>query len=157
MPANCLALGLIHLMLPQAKIVHVRRNPVDTCLSGFTKLFLNSQQHSYDLGELGRYYGNYARLMAHWRQVLPASAFLDVQYEDLVADKESQTRRLIDYCGLEWHDACLESHKSTRSVKTASITQVRQPMYATSVERWRHYEKFLAPLLAALGEFAPPP
>lgn len=155
MPANFLALGLIHLMLPNARIVHLRRNAADVSLSGFTKLFNRSQYHSYDLAEMGRYYAAYARLMEHWRQVLPAGAFLDVQYEELVADREAQTRRLIDFCGLEWHDACLEHHKTERSVKTASITQVRQPVYNSSVERWRHYEQFLQPLLDALGEYAP--
>jgi len=155
MPANFLAVGMIHLMLPNARIIHVKRNAADICLSGYTKLFNNSQYHTYDLGELGRYYVNYAKLMEHWRQVLPENAFLDVQYEELVADKEAQTRRLIDYCGLEWNDACLESHKTERSVKTASITQVRQPVYTSSVERWRRYEKHLQPLFDALGEYAP--
>lgn len=156
MPANFLAVGLIHLMLPKAKIIHVNRNAADTCLSGFNKLFsTNSQYHSYDLTEMGRYYVNYAKLMEHWRAVLPKDAFLEVQYEELVANKESQTRRLIEFCGLEWNDACLESHKTERSIKTASITQVRQPVYTSSVERWRHYEKYLQPLLEALGEYAP--
>jgi len=98
---------------------------------------------------------NYARLMEHWRRVLPEGAFLEVRYEELVADKEAQTRRLIGYCGLEWNDACLESHKTERSIKTASITQVRQPVYQSSVERWRHYEKHLRPLFEALGEYSP--
>jgi tetratricopeptide (TPR) repeat protein len=155
MPANFLAVGLIHLMLPNAKIVHIKRNAADICLSCFTKLFNNSQYHTYDLSELGRYYVNYARLMEHWSNVLPEGAFLDVQYEDLVANKEAQTRRLIEYCGLEWNDACLESHKTERSIKTASISQVRQPVYTSSVERWRRYEKHLQPLLEVLGEYAP--
>ena len=155
MPANFLALGLIHLMLPNAKIIHIKRNAADICLSGFTKLFNNSQYHTYDLAEMARYYVNYAKVMEHWRKVLPASAFLEVQYEDLVTDKEAQSRRLIDFCGLEWNKACLESHKTERSVKTASITQVRQPVYTSSVERWRRYEKHLQPLLAVLGEYAP--
>ena len=90
--------------------------------------------------------------MAHWRRVLPEGAFLDVRYEDLVADNEAQARRLIAYCGLEWNDACLESHKTKRSVRTASVTQVRQPIYTSSVERWRKYEEFLKPLLDELGD-----
>ena len=155
MPANFLALGLIHIILPNAKIVHVRRNAADICLSGFTKCFGNGQYHSYDLSEMGRYYLNYAKLMAHWREVLPPNAFFEVQYEELVADKETQTRRLIDYCGLVWNDACLESHKTERSVKTASITQVRQPVYTSSVERWRGYEKHLQALFDVLGECSP--
>lgn len=155
MPANYYALGLIPLMLPNAKIVHVRRNPVDTCVSCFTRLFQRHQDATYDLAELGRHYANYARLMEHWRKVLPEGSFLEVQYEDIVADMETQARRLIDWCGLEWDDACLEFHKNERSIRTASVTQVRQPIYNSSVERWRHYEKFLGPLLEALGEFRP--
>jgi tetratricopeptide (TPR) repeat protein len=155
MPANFMAVGLIHLMLPNAKIIHVNRNPVDTCLSCFSKLFTFGQEHTYDLFELGRYYADYARLMAHWRKVLPAGAFLDVQYEDIVADQETQARRLIEYCGLEWNDACLDFHKNKRAVRTASVAQVRQPIYKSSVERWRPYEKFLGPLFDALGDFAP--
>ena len=155
MPTNFLFLGLIHLMLPQAKIVHVRRNAADICLSTYSRLFSNSQYHTYDLREMGRYYAGYARLMAHWRTVLPPGTFLDLQYEELVADKEVQTRRLLDYCNLTWSDACLEPHKNERNIRTASITQVRQPVYASSVERWRGYEKHLQPLFEALGEHSP--
>ncbi len=155
MPANFLAVPLIHLMLPNAKIIHVKRNPVDTCLSCFTRLFNRKQEHTYDLAELGRYYADYARLMEQWRKVLPADALLDVQYEDIVADQEKQARRLLEYCGLEWNPACLEFHKTKRQIRTASVTQVRQPIYNTSVERWRKYEKFLGPLLDELGDLVP--
>ncbi|MDQ6959724.1 MAG: sulfotransferase, partial [Mariprofundaceae bacterium] len=156
MPANFNCLGLIHLMLPQAKIIHIKRNPVDTCLSNFTKLFGHkAQPQSYDLAEIGHYYRNYARLMEHWREVLPQGSFYEVQYEELVADNENQARALIDYCGLDWDDACLASHKTERIVRTASITQVRQPIYKTSVERWRKYEAHLEPLLEALGDLVP--
>ncbi|MFZ5502215.1 MAG: sulfotransferase [Pseudomonadota bacterium] len=155
MPANFFMVGLIHLMLPKAKIIHVNRNPVDTCLSCFTRLFKRKQEHTYDLAELGRYYTDYARLMNHWRTVLPAGAFLDIQYEDTVADQEAQARRLLEYCELGWHDACLDFHKTERPIRTASVTQVRQPIYTSSVERWRKYEKFLDPLLNELGELVP--
>jgi tetratricopeptide (TPR) repeat protein len=155
MPANYLGIGLIHLMLPNARIIHVKRNPVDTCLSGFSRLFKKGQPHSYDLTELGRYYRAYARLMDHWHAVLPEGALLDVQYEDLVADNETQARRLIEFCGLEWDDACLDFFKNDRSIKTASVIQVRQPIYKTSLERWKRYERHLGPLLAALGDRAP--
>ena len=155
MPANFFAVPLIHLALPNAKIIHVNRNPVDTCVSCFTRLFNRKQEHTYDLAELGRYYVDYARLMEHWRKVLPASAFLDIQYEDIVADQEAQARRLLEYCGLEWDAACLDFHKTKRQVRTASVTQVRQPIYNTSVERWRKYEKFLGPLLEQLGDLVP--
>ena len=155
MPANFNMLGLIHLITPNAKIVHVKRNPVDTCLSGFTRLFSRSQHQSYDLAELGRYYRNYAALMNHWREVLPAGAFYEVQYEELVDNIDEQARKLIAYCGLEWNDACLEFHKNERTIRTASVTQVRQPIYKSSVERWRKYEAHLGPLLDALGDLAP--
>jgi hypothetical protein len=151
MPANFLDIGLIYLMLPKAKIIHVSRNPMDTCLSCFMQLFGNNyQEHTYDLAELGRYYSDYARLMEHWRSVLPSGAFLDVRYEDVVRDTESQARRIIDFCGLDWHDDCLDFHRSRRSVRTRSVMQVREPIYKSSVERWRAYEKFLAPLLESL-------
>ncbi|WP_218281498.1 tetratricopeptide repeat-containing sulfotransferase family protein [Pseudomonas sp. LPB0260] len=152
MPANFQCLGLIHLMLPKAKIIHVKRNPVDTCLSNFTRLFNKSQYQSYDLVELGRYYRHYAALMEHWRAVLPADAFYEIQYEELVADQEGQARAMLDYCGLEWEEACLDFHKTERSIRTASVTQVRQPIYKTSVEKWRHYEQHLGPLLDVLGD-----
>lgn len=151
MPANFMLVGLIHLMLPNAKIIHVNRNPVDTCVSCFTKLFSHGQKFSYDLAELGRYYADYARLMQHWRDVLPPGAFFDVRYEDIVADKAHEARRLIEFIGLEWDDACIDFHKTERAVRTASFTQVRQPIYTSSVERWRAYEKFLGPLLDALA------
>ncbi|MFH0934229.1 MAG: sulfotransferase, partial [Pseudomonadota bacterium] len=155
MPANFLAVPLIHLMLPNAKIIHVNRNPVDTCVSCFTRLFHRKQEHTYDLAELGRYYADYARMMDHWRKVLPRGAFLDIVYEDIVADQEGQARRLLEFCGLEWDDACLDFHKTKRQVRTASVTQVRQPIYTSSVERWRKYEKFLGPLLDELGDLVP--
>jgi tetratricopeptide (TPR) repeat protein len=155
MPANFLAVGLIHLMLPNARIIHVKRNPADTCLSCYSRLFKYGLTHSYDLTELGLYYSGYARLMDHWHSVLPEGAILDVVYEDLVADNEAQARRLIDFCGLPWDDACLEFHKHKRAIKTASVTQVRQPLYNTSVARWKRYEKHLGPLLEALGDLAP--
>jgi tetratricopeptide (TPR) repeat protein len=155
MPANYLGVGMIHLMLPNAKIIHVKRNPVDTCVSGFTRLFNKSQHQSYNLRELGRYYRDYLTIMAHWREVLPAGSFYEIQYEDLVANQEEESRKLISFCGLDWNEACLDPHKTERNVKTASVTQVRQPVYKSSVERWRVYEKFLGPLLEELGDAVP--
>lgn len=154
LPANFLLLGFIHLMLPRAKIIHVMRSPLDTCLSNFTRLFGRNQFQSYDLRELGLYYAEYARIMEHWRTVLPEGAFLDLRYEDLVADTETQTRHIISYLGLEWDDACLAFHESKRQVRTASLTQVRQPIYKSSIGRWRRYERFLSPLIEALGDYA---
>jgi hypothetical protein len=154
MPSNFYFVGLIHLALPGAKILHTRRNPVDTCVSCFSKLFAGEQNQTYDLAELGRYYRAYHRLMAHWRAVLPAGAFLDVQYEDVVADTETQAKRLLEYCGLAWTPRVLDFHRTERPVKTASARQVRQPIYRSSVARWRNYERFLGPLLAELGDLA---
>jgi len=151
MLGNFIFVGLIRLALPNARIIHVRRNPVDTCWSCFSIRFSEPLDFAYDLGELGRSYRAYEGLMEHWRHVLPKDAMLEVQYEDAVADIDTQARRMIDYCGLEWDDACLAFHKASRAVRTASVAQVRQPIYKTSVERWRPYERHLGPLLEALG------
>lgn len=152
MPINFLHIGLIHLILPQAKIVHVSRHPLDTCISCFTRLFAHNQDCTYELKELGRFYRSYSDTIKHWRKVLPNNTFYDVRYEDLVADTATQSRKLIEYCGLDWNDACMEPHKHERSIKTASVTQVRQPVYKTSVARWKKYEKFLGPLIEGLGD-----
>ena len=150
MPSNYYFAGLIHLALPNARIIHTMRDPVDTCISCFSKLFSAEQNHTYDLAELGRYYKRYERLMAHWRRVLPESRMLDVRYEDVVADLEGQARRIIAYCGLPWDDRCLAFHQTDRPVRTASATQVRQPIYTSAIGRWRVYEEFLQPLLKEL-------
>ncbi|HTS92288.1 MAG TPA: sulfotransferase, partial [Stellaceae bacterium] len=150
MPSSFFYTGLIHLALPNARILHTPRNAVDTCLSCFTKLFAGSQSFTYDLAELGRYYRKYHELMAHWRSVLPEGAMLDVQYEDVVADLETQARRIVAFCGLEWDDACLAFHESKRPVKTASAMQVRRPIYKSSVNRWEPYKDLLKPLLQEL-------
>lgn len=155
MPSNYMHVGLIHILFPNAKIVHLQRNPLDVCLSAFSRLFHRGQHHSYNLIEQGKHYRNYARMMNHWRKVLPANSFFEIQYEHLIEDTPTYAKQLIDYCGLEWDDACLAFHESKRRVKTASIMQVRQPIYKTSVEKWRRYEKFLGPLREALGEFNP--
>ena len=156
MPSNYYFAGLIHLALPNAKIIHSVRDPIDTCVSCFSKLFTAEQNHTYDLGELGRYYQRYERLMAHWHRVLPAGSILDVRYEEVVADLDTMARRIIAYCGLPWDDRCLSFHETDRPVRTASATQVRQPIYKTAVGRWRAYEQELGPLLAALSGSAEP-
>ena len=143
--------GLIHMALPKARFIHLRRNPIDNCLSCFTKLFVSELPYTYDLGELGRYHGGYKKLMAHWRKVLPKQALLEVQYEDVVADLETQARAIVAHVGLEWDPACLAFHQTDRPVRTASLMQVRQPIYTTAVNRWRTYEKHLGPLIEALG------
>lgn len=150
MPSNFAYLGLIHLALPNARIVHACRDPVDTCLSCFSLLFGDDLPYAYDLAELGRYYRAYAALMRHWHAVLPEGVMLDVRYEDVVADLEGQARRLVAHCGLEWEDRCLAFHETQRPVNTASVAQVRQPIYRDSVGRWRPYRDLLRPLLHAL-------
>ena len=151
MPSNFRLAGLIHLVFPNAKIIHARRNPVDTCLSCFSKLFRRNQPFSYELRELGRYYRAYERLMDHWRRVLPEGTMLEVQYETLVADFEAQSRRIIAHCGLDWDPSCLAFHRTERPVRTASSMQVRQPLYQSAVGRWKAYEPWLGPLLEELG------
>jgi tetratricopeptide (TPR) repeat protein len=151
MPGNFSAIGLIRLALPNARIIHTVRDPIDTCLSCYSKLFSDPQPFTYDVGELGRYYRGYARLMAHWRDILPAGSMIEVRYEDLVGDFDSQVRRIIDYCGLEWNDACLSFWETDRPVRTASQVQVRQPLYNSSVRRWRPDPETLRPLLEGLG------
>ena len=150
MPANYLLMGLIPLILPNAKIIHVKRDPIDTCLSCFTRLFNRHQNATYELEELGLHYQNYLKIMEHWRKVMPADQFIEVQYEDLVKNTESEAKRLIQYCGLKWDKRCLDFYKNERSVRTASVTQVRQPVYQSSVKRWKSYEKYLGPLLNIL-------
>jgi tetratricopeptide (TPR) repeat protein len=149
MPGNFALAGLIHLALPNARIVHVCRDPRDTAFSCFSILFARGHEFSYDLSELGRYFLAYQRLMDHWRVVMPQT-MLEVRYEEVVADLEPQARRIIAHCGLEWDDACLAFHQTARSVRTASATQVRRPIYRTSIGRWRPYEDELQPLLQAL-------
>lgn len=151
MPSNHLCLGLIHLALPNARVIHLRRDPIDTCLSCYSRLFPTSLPYTYDLGELGRHYRAYQRLMEHWRQVLPQDAMLEVQYEALVADFEPQARRILAYCDLGWDEACARFYETQRPVRTASAAQVRRPLYQSSVGRWRPYQEMLGPLFDALG------
>jgi tetratricopeptide (TPR) repeat protein len=155
MPVNFFYAGLISLILPGARIVHCRRDPVDTCLSCYTKHFAGEMLFAYDQTELGAFYWAYQRLTAHWAQVLPAERYLEVDYEAVVGDLEGEARRLIDFLGLPWDEACLRFHENRRMVRTASVNQVRQPIYTTSTGRWRRYASHLGPLLAALGVAVP--
>ena len=148
---NFAVAGLIHMALPNARIIHARRDAADTCWSCFTKLFVQDLPHTYDLGELGRYYRAYEALMDHWRQVLPEGVMLEVRYEDVVADLETQARAIVAHCGLEWDPACLDFQEGGRQVRTASTLQVRRPIYSSSVGRWKAYEAHLKPLIEALG------
>jgi tetratricopeptide (TPR) repeat protein len=151
MLSNFTFVGLIHLVLPKARIIHLSRDPIDTCLSCYTQLFAAEQPYCYELGELGHHYRAYQRLMAHWRAVLPAGVMLDVEYEAVIADPEAQSRRILAHLGLDWDTTCLEFHRTNRPVRTASLVQVRQPIYQGSVGRAGPYLPFLQPLLDALG------
>ncbi|MGA8149141.1 MAG: tetratricopeptide repeat protein [Gallionellaceae bacterium] len=147
MPDNFIRLGLIHEVFPHAKIVHVRRNPVDTCLSIYFQYLTHIDAFATDLQDIAFYYREYARLMQHWRKVLPADCFMEIAYEDLIGDQPEWSRRIIEFIGLEWDERCQDFHQTERRVGTASNWQVRQPIYQTSKARWRHYEKYLGPLL----------
>jgi len=151
MPANFWHIGLIRLMFPNARVIHVRRNPVDTLLSCFQQNFGEGQAFSNDLADAGHYYGLYRRVMQHWHELLPGFV-LDVDYECLVSDPEVESRRLIEFVGLDWDDACLRPSENRRAVRTASQWQVRQPVHTGSIARWRRYEQELQPLLASLRE-----
>jgi hypothetical protein len=150
MPANFVFAGLIHLALPDAVIIHAVRDPRDTCVSCFSKLFSEGNLHTYDLAELGRYHRHYQALMAHWHSVLPAGRILDLHYEDVVADVEAAARAIVAHCGLPWDPRCLDFHRNGRIVRTSSAAQVRKPIYASSIGRWRAFQPLLDPLLAEL-------
>jgi len=151
MPNNFPHIGFLHLILPNAKVIDARRHPLDSCFGTFKQLFAKGQPFSYDLFELGQYYKNYIQLMEHWDQVLPGKV-LRVNYEDNVTDQESQARRMIEHCGLEWEDQVLRFYETARAVKTASSEQVRQPIYNKSVNSWKHYETELEDLILLLED-----
>ncbi len=150
MLANFRHIGLITRLFPRARIIHTFRDPVESCLSSFGINFEN-QPFTFDMGELGRYYHAYAVLMRHWRRTLPAGAIFDVRYEAVAQDFEASARAIIAHCGLEWHDDCLRFHEAERPVKTASVEQVRRPIYRSAVRKWRPDEQTLRPLLEGLG------
>lgn len=150
MPNNFRHIGLIHLILPNAKIIDARRHPMACCFSGFKQLFAEGQEFTYGQHSIGRYYRDYVELMHHWDRVLPGKV-LRMQYEDVVADIETQVRRMLDYIGLPFERACVEFHKTSRSVRTASSEQVRQPLYTSGLAQWKNYEPWLKPLKTALG------
>ena len=150
MPNNFRHIGLIKLILPNAKIIDARREPMACCFSGFKQLFAEGQDFTYSLEDIGHYYRDYVSLMDHWDKVLPGSV-LRVQHEDVVADLEGQVRRLLGYCGLEFEQACVDYHQTERSVRTPSSEQVRQPIFTDALEQWRNFETHLSPLKQALG------
>jgi tetratricopeptide (TPR) repeat protein len=154
-PNNFHFLGLVQSVIPRARIIHCGRHPVDTCLSIYFQNFARRMDFAYDRDDLLSSYRQYLKLMAHWRGVLPAECFFEIQYEELIANREPWTRKMIAFCGLEWDDACLHSERNPRPVRTASVWQARQPVYQTSVARWRHYEPWLGPLRELLPDADP--
>ncbi len=154
-PNNFASVGLLSLALPNARFINARRHALDTCLSCYKQLFARGQPFTYDLTELGEYYVDYDRMMRHWHAVLPGRV-LDVQYEDVVTDLPGQVRRMLDFLGLPWDDACLRFHETERAIRTASSEQVRTPLYASSVGAWRNYERELAPLAEILAPVLAP-
>ncbi len=155
LPGNLFFVGLIRLAFPKAHIIHTVRNPLDTCLSCYFQPFPESTW-SFDFRWIGQYYRIAESMMDHWRKVLPAGSLLEVIYENLIEDTEIQARRIIDHCGLEWDDRCLDFHRAKRAVATASLWQVRQPVYKTSKHRWMHYAPYIGELVEALGPYAEP-
>jgi tetratricopeptide (TPR) repeat protein len=149
LPNNFSNIGLLALILPNAKIINARRHPLDSCMGSFKQLFASGQAFTYDLQELGEYYLDYQRLMDHWHRVLPGRV-LDVHYERLVGNQEDETRRLLEYCTLPWEDACLRFHETERAINSASSEQVRRPIYASALNHWRNYEEQLADLIEVL-------
>lgn len=151
--ANFFHVGLIHLILPNAKIIHAMRDPMDSCFSCYSRIFDHPRMRfTCDMDALGRYFIRYEKLMQHWQDVLPPDTMLNMRYEDMVADTESEARRLMAYLELPWNDRCLAFHQNKRIVATASAAQVRKPIYKTSVARWRRYEPYLSPLLNWVGD-----
>jgi tetratricopeptide (TPR) repeat protein len=155
LPFNFFRLGAIHVLLPHARIIHCQRDPVDTCLSIYSNLFKSRVNFAARKEDLVFVYRQYLRMMDHWRRVLPAGIFLDVQYEQLIADREVETRRMIAFTGLDWNDSCLRPEQNERAISTASAWQARQSVYATSMQRWRHYEPWIGELRQLLAAEAP--
>jgi hypothetical protein len=151
MPNNFRHLGLIHLILPNAKIIDARREPMACCFSNLKQLFANGQEFTYSIEDIGRYYRTYLELMEHWDAVM-AGKVLRVHHEDVVDDLEGNVRRILDFCGLEFEPGCVEFYKTERSVRTASSEQVRQPIFREGLDQWRNYEPWLGPLREVLGD-----
>ena len=151
MPLNFLYVGLIHLALPKAKIINLQRYPMDTCYAVYKQLFVDAYPFSYDLKELAKYYAAYHHLMEHWNTVLPG-VIHTIKYEDVVSDLEKETRRLLEYCGLEWQAQCLQFHENKEASTTASTAQIRMPVYQSSVGKWRNYREQLQPVVDILEQ-----
>jgi len=153
MPNNFRHLGLIHLILPNAKIIDARRNAMACCFSNFKQLFASGQEFTYGLEDIGRYYNTYIELMAHWDKVIPGKV-LRVEHEQVVEDLEGNVRRILEFCGLDFEPQCVEFYRTERSIRTASSEQVRRPIFKEGLDQWRHFEPWLGPLKAVLGSAA---
>jgi hypothetical protein len=151
MPNNFRHIGLIHLMLPNAKIIDARRDPMSCCFSNFKQLYAKGQEFTYGIENIARYYRTYLELMRHWDEALPGKV-LRVQHEDVVDDLEGSVRRILDHCGLPFEEACINFHQNKRSVRTPSSEQVRQPIFRDGLDQWKNFEPWLDPLKAALGD-----
>ena len=154
MPNNFFHIGLIKLILPNAKVIDARRHPMACCFSGFKQLFGEGQEFSYSLDDIAQYYNDYVTLMDHWDDVFP-EYILRVLYEDVTENIESQVTAILDYCGLPFESACLEFHKTERAVRTASSEQVRQPLYKSGVDQWQNFEPYLQSLISKLAPSMP--
>jgi hypothetical protein len=154
MPNNFRHIGLIHLILPNARIIDARREPMACCFSNFKQLFASGQEFTYDIEDIARYYRSYVQLLRHWDDALPGKV-LRIQHEDVVEDLEGNVRRILDFCGLPFEPACLAYHKTERSVRTASSEQVRRPIFKEGINQWRHFEPWLGSLRSALGDLVP--
>jgi Sulfotransferase family len=154
MPNNFPNVGLLHLILPNAKIIDARRHPLDACWSCYRQHFAKGQPFTFDLTEIGQYYLEYQQLMDHWHAVLPGRV-LTVQYEEVINDFETQLRHLLEYCELPWEDRCLRYYETARPVRTPSAEQVRQPLYDSAIGHWRHYEQALGELIEVLHPLLP--
>jgi len=152
MPPEFMWIGLIHVAFPKARIIHCKRNPIDTCLLIYSTYFTARMDFAAERGDLVFFYRQYLRLMAHWREVLPSSVYYETVYEELVSDRDARSRELIDFCGLPWGDACLVPKRNERQVRTASVWQARQQVYKTQTERWRRYEPWLGELRELIEE-----
>ena len=151
MPNNFRHIGLIHLLVPNARIIDARREPMACCFSNLKQLFASGQEFTYNIEDIARYYRTYLDLMQHWDEALPGRV-LRVFYEDVVEDLEGNVRRILEFCGLEFERACLDFHQTKRSIRTASSEQVRQPLFRGGLLQWRNYEPWLRPLEDALGD-----
>ena len=147
MPLNFWATGLIHLAYPNAKIIHCRRNPLDNCLSVYVTPFRHAPSFGHDVTTIATGYRQYLHLMEHWRSILPTSTMIDLDYEELVANPQTNIRKMVEFCELEWNEVCLDATANKQGVNTPSQWQVRQPLYRQSVNRWEHYRTLLEPII----------